>query len=113
MSPRPSTVAERVLERFTVGRGVRQAVTRDGRSEQYPVMADDVGRRLVAERDLTAAAVAGITPLMDNVDFTQLGQLKRLLKQFFSAQPWGPTEDAALADTVGSGHDSVDHLLAP
>ena len=74
---------------------------------------DDVGRRLVAERDLTAAAVAAITPLMNKVDFAQLGEVKRLLKRFFSEQEWGQTEDEALADAVGSGHGSVDHMLAP
>ena len=70
------------------------------------------GRRFVAERGLIGAAVAAITPLMDNVDFAQLGQVKRLLKQFFSDQQWGPTEQAALADAVGTGHGSVDGLLS-
>ena|SRR5436190_18399588 len=83
-----------------------------GGSDDANLSTDDEARRFVAERGLIGAAVAAITPLIDKVDFAQLGQVKRLLKQFFSDQQWGPTEEVALADAVGSGHGSVDQLLA-
>lgn len=35
--------------------------------------------------------------------FESLGPTKALLKRFFSPQPWGQAEDAALADAVGPG----------
>ena len=62
---------------------------------------------------LTAAAVNAITPLMGSVAFEELGKVKRLLKQFFSDQPWGPNDEKALADAVGAGDGSVEQALAP
>src|SRR5947209_2371533 len=91
---------------------MRQAVGMVGGSGDMNRSAEDAARRVVAQRGLIAAAVAAITPLMDNVDFAQLGQVKRLLKRYFSDQPWGPTDRAALADAVGPGQGSVDRLLA-
>src|SRR5437879_3018936 len=40
------------------------------------------GRRSVARSGLTSAAVAALTPMMMNVEFDQLGEVKRLLQQY-------------------------------
>ena len=38
-----------------------------------------------------------------NLPFEALGPTKGLLKRFFSTEPWGPADEAALADAVGLG----------
>ncbi|MDP9335556.1 MAG: NifU N-terminal domain-containing protein [Actinomycetota bacterium] len=64
----------------------------------------DACRRDVAARGLTPSAVAHLTrDALGTIDFANLAPVKTLLKRFFSAEPWTPGDDAALADLVGSG----------
>jgi hypothetical protein len=76
-------------------------------------MAEVPGRQQVVNAGLTAMAVSAITPLMGGVGFEELGKVKRLLKQFFSDQPWDANDDKALADAVGAGRGEVEQELAP
>ena len=66
-------------------------------------MDPDEARRLVAERNLAAAAFGHLTEAFTDLPFEALGPTKTLLKRFFSSAPWGPEDDAALATTVGAG----------
>ena len=75
-------------------------VRHHGVSKNRSIMAEVPGRQQVVNAGLTAAAVNAITPLMGSVAFEELGKVKRLLKQFFSDQPWGPNDEKALADAV-------------
>jgi Scaffold protein Nfu/NifU N terminal len=61
-------------------------------------------RREVSARGLTPAAVAHLTrDALGTIDFAALGPVKKLLKQYFSDQPWTPADDEALAALVGAG----------
>src|SRR3954470_24873248 len=72
----------------------------------------DAGRKLVAERGLTGAAVGALIPLMSAVGFEELGLVKALLKRFFSAGPWTAMDAAALASAVGGPPaDAGDEVL--
>jgi hypothetical protein len=58
----------------------------------------------VVERGLVPTAVSALTThAFTALPFEALGPTKALLKRFFSAQPWGPAEDGALADAIGPG----------
>jgi hypothetical protein len=77
----------------------------------------DACRRDVAARGLTPTAVTHLTrDALGAIDFANLAPVKTLLKRFFSAEPWTPGDDAALADLVGSGdgwwHHELDERFA-
>ena len=77
----------------------------------------DACRRDVAARGLTPTAVTHLTrDALGTIDFANLAPVKTLLKRFFSAEPWAPGDDAALADLVGSGdgwwHHELDERFA-
>lgn len=64
----------------------------------------DEARREVAARGLTATAVTHLTrDALGTIDLVALAPAKKLLKRFFSDDPWTVDEDAALAELVGSG----------
>jgi hypothetical protein len=72
----------------------------------------DACRREVAARGLTPTAVTHLTrDALGTIDFANLAPVKALLKRFFSAEPWTPGDDAALADLVGSGDGWWHHEL--
>lgn len=62
---------------------------------------DDDGRQLVAQRGLTPSAVGALIPLMTDVDFEALGEVKALLRRFFSDNPWTALDAASLVRAVG------------
>jgi hypothetical protein len=62
---------------------------------------EETGRQLVAQRGLTPAAVAALVPLMADVGFEALGEVKALLRRFFSDGPWTALDAGALARAVG------------
>lgn len=66
-------------------------------------MEKDPGRRLVAERNLAAAAFGHLTEAFMTLPFEALGPVKTLLKRFLSAEPWSTEDDEALADAAGPG----------
>jgi hypothetical protein len=70
-------------------------------------------RREVATRGLTPAAVGHLTrDALGRIDLAALGPVKKLLKRFFSDEPWNPEEDAAaLAELAGSGSGWWQHDL--
>ncbi len=69
-----------------------------------PDTARDAVRRAVSTGGLTPAAVAHLTrDALGTIDFSVLAPVKKLLKQFFSAEPWTAADDDALADLVGAG----------
>ena len=58
----------------------------------------------MAERGLLPAAVSALTAhALADLPFESLGPTKALLKRYFSDQPWGESEEAALAEAVGAG----------
>ena len=60
-------------------------------------------REIVAQRGLAAAAFGHLTEAFTDLPFEALGPVKTLLKRYFSAGPWAPTDDEALAAAVGAG----------
>jgi len=69
-------------------------------------------RSLVGERNLVALAVRHLTTdALGELPFEALGPTKSLLKRFFSAQPWVPSDELDLADAVGPGQGWWRHLL--
>ena len=66
----------------------------------------DAARALVAERDLTGAAVGALTEEVRRLPIEALAPVKQLLKRFFSEQPWGESDDASLAELFGTGSGS-------
>jgi len=74
----------------------------------------DQGRREVAARDLTPAAVAHLTrDALGRIDFSALTPVKGLLKRFFSSEVWTVDDDQTLADLVGPGNGWWEYALAP
>ena len=72
----------------------------------------DAARRLVVERNLVRAAFEHLTvDAFMNLPFEALGPTKASLKRFFSAEPWGPADDEALAAAVGPGEGTWQHDL--
>ncbi|MCU1429017.1 MAG: hypothetical protein JWL83_3017 [Actinomycetia bacterium] len=72
----------------------------------------DTRRQEIAAQGLTPAAVAHLTrDALGRIDFERLAPLKRLLKRFFSPEPWTAAEDGALADLVGPGDGWWQHDL--
>ncbi|MCA1690775.1 MAG: NifU N-terminal domain-containing protein, partial [Actinobacteria bacterium] len=66
--------------------------------------AQDSARRLVVERSLGRKAFEHLTvDAFMALPFEALGPTKALLKRFFSAEAWGPEEDATLSAAVGPG----------
>jgi len=64
----------------------------------------DEARREVAARGLTPAAVIHLTrDALGTIDYAALAPAKKLLKRFFSDEPWTDGDDGALADLVGPG----------
>lgn len=64
----------------------------------------DAARRLVVERNLVRAAFEHLTvDAFLTLPFEALGPTKAALKRFFSLEPWGPEDEAALAAAVGPG----------
>lgn len=58
----------------------------------------------MAQRGLVTTAVATLTArALSDLAFESLGPTKVLLKRFFSEQPWGLSDDEALATAVGPG----------
>jgi hypothetical protein len=76
----------------------------------------DQARHEVAARDLTPDAVAHLTrDALGTIDLAALAPVKKLLKRFFSDEPWTTADDDALAELAGSGegwwyHDLDDEL---
>ena len=66
----------------------------------------DTARALVAERELTGAAVGALTDVVRRLPIESLAPVKRALKQFFSTQPWTEPDDAALADLIGAAGET-------
>jgi hypothetical protein len=72
----------------------------------------DACRRDVAASGLTPTAVTHLTrDALGSIDLANLAPVKALLKRFFSADPWTPGDDAALADLVGFGDGWWRHVL--
>jgi hypothetical protein len=72
----------------------------------------DERRNEVAARGLTPAAVTHLTrDALGTVDFAVLAPVKKLLKRYFSADPWTAADDDALADLVGVGSGWWSHDL--
>jgi hypothetical protein len=70
-------------------------------------------RTVAADRGLVPRAVGALTTqALGALPFEALGPTKALLKRFFSAQPWDESDDAALADAVGSGEGWWEEPLA-
>ncbi len=64
----------------------------------------DAARRVLVERELVRAAFDHLTvDAFMTLPFEALGPTKALLKRFLSTEDWGPADDEALADAVGSG----------
>jgi hypothetical protein len=63
----------------------------------------DAARALVAQRDLTGAAVGALSETVRKLPMEALGPVKQLLKRFFSDQPWDESDDAKLAQLFGTG----------
>ncbi len=64
----------------------------------------DAARLVVVERGRERAAFAHLTnDAFLTLPFEALGPVKKLLRRFFSAEPWGPAEVEALAAAVGPG----------
>ncbi|MDQ3569186.1 MAG: HEAT repeat domain-containing protein [Actinomycetota bacterium] len=69
-------------------------------------------RGIASERGLVPAAVRHLTTdALAQVPLEALGPTKALLKRFFSAQPWGPDDEQALAEMVGPGEGWWRHPL--
>jgi len=66
-------------------------------------MEQDAARRLVAERNLAAAAFGHLTEAVLGLPFEALGPVKTLLKRFLSTGPWSTDDDDALAAAMGAG----------
>ncbi len=73
----------------------------------------DAARALVVERGLTAEAVSQLADVMRGLSLEALAPVKRLVKRFFSAQPWMHEDDEALADAVGAGRGGGRSELDP
>ena len=74
--------------------------------------ARDAGRRELAARGLTPAAVALLTrDALGRIEFDHLAPVKGLLKQFFSDAPWTTDDDDAFAALVGPGQGWWHHEL--
>ncbi|MGQ0805679.1 MAG: hypothetical protein ACT4PI_17685 [Actinomycetota bacterium] len=73
----------------------------------------DANRARVVERDLTADAVAYLTPVVSGLPLEALAPVKQLLKRFFSDQPWTDADAQALADAVGPGSGGGEEELEP
>jgi hypothetical protein len=72
----------------------------------------DEARRRIAARGLTPAAVTHLTrDALGGIDLAALAPVKKLLKRFFSEEPWSATDDRALADLVGPGDGWWQHDL--
>lgn len=72
----------------------------------------DEARREVAARGLIPAAVAHLTrDALGTIELSALAPVKKLLKRFFSDEPWTSGDDAELADLVGPGHGWWRHEL--
>ncbi len=74
-------------------------------------MDSDDARRLVVERGLAAAAFGHLTEAFLTLPFESLGPVKTLLKRYFSAAPWSPADDDALAAAVGPGEGTRHRAL--
>gem|GEM_PF-1201426 len=62
------------------------------------------GRDLVVERDLVRAAFEHLTvDAFMTLPFEALGPTKRLLRQYFSPEPWTAADEESLARVVGPG----------
>jgi hypothetical protein len=73
----------------------------------------DQGRREVAARGLTPAAVAHLTrDALGRIDLSVLAAVKGLMKRFFSPEVWTVDDDRALADLVGAGDGWWEYDLA-
>jgi hypothetical protein len=69
-------------------------------------------RTEVAARGLTPAAVTHLTrDALGTVDFAVLAPVKKLLKRFFSEDPWTSADEDALAGLVGVGTGWWQHDL--
>jgi hypothetical protein len=72
----------------------------------------DEPRTEVAARGLTPAAVTHLTrDALGTVDFAVLAPVKKLLKRFFSEDPWTAADEDALAGLVGVGTGWWQHDL--
>ena len=112
MTPRSTRpeLRQRATNRSEVRGAYRYAMTepagaaaRDAAGEG----AREGARGEVAERRLTPAAVAYLTrDVLGTIDLTSLAPVKKLLKQFFSSEPWTADDAANLAVLVGPGKGS-------
>lgn len=72
----------------------------------------DTGRREIATRGLTPAAVTHLTrDALGTIDLAALAPVKKLLKRFFSDESWTGAEDQSLAELVGPGDGWWQHEL--
>jgi len=76
------------------------------------VVDPDRARRLVAERNLAAAAFGHLTEAFMALPFEALGPAKTLLRRFVSSEAWSPEDAAALAEVVGPGEGWWERPLA-
>jgi hypothetical protein len=64
----------------------------------------DESRKEVATRGLTPTAAAHLArDASGAIDLAALAGVKKLLKRFFSDEPWTADDDAALAELMGPG----------
>jgi hypothetical protein len=76
------------------------------------VFLPETGRREIAARGLTPAAVSHLTrDALGMIDLAALAPVKKLLKRFFSDEPWTDADDRSLADLVGPGDGWWRHEL--
>ncbi|HVJ98154.1 MAG TPA: hypothetical protein VNC41_15090, partial [Acidimicrobiia bacterium] len=72
----------------------------------------DACRRAVSARGLTPVAVGHLTrDALSRIDLDHLAPVKKLLKRFFSDEPWSAADEAALAQLVGPGDGWWRHAL--
>lgn len=73
---------------------------------------DDDARRRVAAAEVTAEAVDLMSAdAYNEIDFSQLVALKKLLKTYFSAEPWGEDHEKRLAAVLPDVADTWEHRL--
>ena len=72
----------------------------------------DACRREVSARGLTPVAVGHLTrDALSRIELDHLAPVKKLLKRFFSDEPWSAADEAALAQLVGPGGGWWRHAL--
>jgi Scaffold protein Nfu/NifU N terminal/HEAT repeats len=73
----------------------------------------DAARARVVERGYVAEAAGQLLQAVSGLSLEQLGTVKRLVKRFFSEEPWTTNDDEALADAVATDPGAGSHELEP